>query len=170
MTNAVLLSDVSIRTDLRPGDLGGVVWLHGKAYRDDEAHFGLTFEAYVAKTIAEFMIENKGRGEIFLAEYNGNLVGCSAMVERRRADETVGQLRWVLTVPEVRGIGLGKKLVHLAVDHARQKKWSKVFLETTEGLDASMGIYERMGFKVVSQETDDLWRGDTTVITMELEL
>jgi|GEM_PF-5479272 len=105
-----------------------------------------------------------------LALVRAILALCSAMVERRRNGDTFGQLRWVLTVPEVRGIGLGKKLVHMAVDHARQNNCSRIFLEITGGLDASMDIYERMGFEVINHETRNLWLDDTVVITMELEL
>lgn len=160
--------DILIRSDLRPGDLGRIVTLHGTAYIDERGHFGLPFEAHVARTIAEFILDNEGRGKIFLAERNGELVGCAAMVERRRNGGCDGQLRWVLLDASARGTGLGKKLVALAIDHARENGWASVFLETTDGLDASMAIYEKLGFKIESRERQKLWTGEDDVIVMRL--
>lgn len=162
--------EISIRTDLRPGDLGRIVSLHGAAYSGGDAHFGIRFEAYVARTLAEFVIDNQGRGKIFLAERGGDLVGCAAMVERRDRDAVHGQLRWVLADPSVRGCGLGKRLVDLAIAHARDSGWDSVFLETTGGLDASMAIYEKLGFAVESRVRSDLWSGDDEHIVMRLPL
>ena len=161
--------DITIRSDLRPGDLGRIISLHGTAYID-EKHFGLTFEAFVAKTIAEFIIDNEARGKVFLAERGNDLVGCAAIVERPSPDGMHGQLRWILADPSVRGSGLGKRLVDMAMDHARESGWLEVFLETTDGLEASMGIYKKLGFEVETRETHHLWLEANDVITMRLKL
>lgn len=164
-----MTAPVAIRTDLRPGDLGRLIALHGTAYVDDAVHFGLPFEAFVAKTVAEYVLDNKAQGCVWLAERKDDLVACAAIVERERDGRTFGQLRWVLADPSVRGAGLGKKLVAAAVDHARAQGWAGVYLETTDGLDASMGIYRQIGFVETGRETQRLWRGDTTMITMALD-
>ena len=161
---------IIIRTELRPGDLGRIVTLHGTAYIDERGHFGLPFEAHVARTIAEFILDNEGRGKVFLAERGADLVGCCAMVERRSDDGVAGQLRWVLLDASARGTGLGKKLVDMAIDHARDSGWSSVFLETTDGLDASMAIYRKLGFEIESRERQKLWTGEDDVIVMRLGL
>lgn len=161
---------ITIRSDLRPGDLGRIIALHGTAYVDDALHFGLPFEAHVARTVAEFVLDNEARGRVFLAERGADLVACAAIVERRAAGGVDGQLRWVLADPSVRGLGLGKKLVSMAVDHARASGWGEIFLETTDGLDASMGIYKALGFEIASQARESLWRGDVNVIIMRLTL
>ncbi len=161
------MSDFTIRHTLRPGDLGRLIALHGVAYEGETNHFGLTFEAFVARTVAEFVIDNGGAGRIFLAERDGELIGCSAMVARG-GDR--GQLRWVLASPAARGLGLGKKLVSLALDHARAEGWSSVFLETTGGLDASMDIYRKLGFLETGRRKENLWSGENEVITMTLAL
>lgn len=161
------MEDVSIRTQLRPGDLGRLISLHGTAYEGEKGHFGLVFEAYVAKTVAEFVIDNKAKGRVFLAERGVELVGCAAMVAREGGR---GQLRWVLASPAARGLGLGKRLVGAAIDYAREQGWREVFLETTEGLDASMGIYKRLGFETVSREGLEPWGAPADVIVMTLKL
>ncbi len=162
---------IAIRSDLRPGDLGRIIQLHGTAYERERGHFGLPFEAHVARTVAEFVLDNEARGRVLLAERGADLVACAAIVERRGAgNEIHGQLRWVLADPSVRGLGLGKRLVRMAIDHARASGWSEVFLETTDGLDASMGIYKALGFEIASRERHALWTGEDDVVTMRLKL
>ncbi len=158
--------EIHIRTTLKPGDLGRLIAFHGEIYADDPVHFGPGFEAHVARTVADFVLNNDSDGRVWLAEQEGRLVGCAAMVAR--GDR--GQLRWVLLTPEMRGQGLGKKLVLMALDYAAQRGWQEVFLETTPGLDASMGIYRKLGFEVDKEQVEKLWGIDTTVIYMTKKL
>lgn len=162
---------IRIRDDLRPGDLGRIISLHGTAYAGERGHFGLPFEAYVAKTTAEFVLENGARGKVFLAERGSDLVACAAMIERTAPDRTSrGQLRWVVADPSVRGTGLGRRLVVLATDYARACRWREVFLETTSGLEASMALYRKLGFETVARDKETHWLGDVDTIRMSLRL
>lgn len=158
---------IAIRSDLRPGDLGRLIALHGTAYEGEAGHFGLMFEAYVARTVAEFMIDNGGKGRVFLAERGGDLVGTAAMVAR---EEARGQLRWVLTDPSTRGSGLGRRLVEATIEYARAEGWREVFLETTVGLDASRALYDRLGFVETARTRQKLWSGEADHIVMTLAL
>ena len=49
----IALNDISIRTTLKAGDLGYITYLHGSMY-SSEYGYGISFEAYVGKTLAEF--------------------------------------------------------------------------------------------------------------------
>ena len=161
---------VTIRTELRPGDLGRLIAFHGTAFMDDELHFGVRFEAFVARLMAEFVLGG-AQGRIFIAERGETLVGCTAMVAHQDGGEPPrGQLRWVLADPSVRGTGLGERLVRNAIDYARDEGWREVILETTEGLDASMGLYRKLGFTETGRTVEPMWRGDVTVIRMTLAL
>jgi GNAT superfamily N-acetyltransferase len=161
-----MFSDINIRHDLRVGDLGRIIALHGEVY-DVLPGYGLTFEAYVARTIAEYILDAGGTGRIWLAEQEDRLVGCAALVLR---DEKRGQLRWVLVDQSARGLGLGKDLVNRALDYARDNACARVFLETTDGLPESQHLYEALGFEVVSDVREELWDGVRPLIRMELGL
>ena len=161
-----MAEDISIRTDLRAGDLGRVIELHGEAY-DGLPGFGLAFEAYVAQTISEFVLGNRAEGQLWLAERGDKLVGCTAIALR---DDHLGQLRWVLVDPSARGIGLGKRLVNAALDYCREQSCRSVFLETTDGLPESQALYEKLGFTVTFDEVDDLWDGPRPLIKMRQDL
>ncbi len=169
--NKSMSDDIIIRTGLRPGDIGRIMTLHGEGYAAELGAFGLSFEAFVGRTLAEFVLDNGARGRVFLAEKNGALVGCAAMVDRGGHLGKRGQLRWVIVAPKARGTGLGKKLIRAAMDYAQERGWNEVFLETTHGLDASMDIYRKLGFEIVSEESHHLWGDEAqTVLLMAKKL
>ena len=159
-------ASVQIRTTLRCGDLGRIVALHGTVY-EPLAGFGLRFEAFVAQTIAEYVLDNDARGRIWLAENDDELVGCAAIAER---PGNVAQLRWVLVHASLRRTGLGRTLVNDAIDYSVARDFDCIRLETTEGLPASMRLYQQLGFRTVSSELTVLWDGPRTLIRMEKPL
>jgi len=161
-----MTDQIAVRTTLRAGDLGRIIELHGKVY-DLLDGFGLRFEAYVGRTIAEFVLDNRAHGQIWLVERDNRLIGCAAVVlrEGRR-----GQLRWVVVDPSERGRGIGKQLLQSALEYCREKDCESVFLETTDGLPESQALYEKVGFVVTSNRVEELWDGPGPLIVMELVL
>ena len=161
-----MTDDLSIRHELRCGDLGRIVSLHGEAY-EPLGGYGLRFEAYVGQTIADFVLRDAAKGRIWMAEHAGNLVGCAAIVLR---ENDVGQLRWVVVDPAERGRGLGKDLVARALDYCRDQGCCSVVLETTDRLPESEKMYEKFGFCITSNTIEELWDGKRPMILMQLDL
>ena len=109
-------STVTVRHEQRAGDLGRVISFHGERYAS-EFGFGLGFETYVAETIVEFgQQEHPERDRLWVAEIDGRLVGCIAILGR---EDGAAQLRWFLIDPATRGQGLGRRLVTEALDFCR---------------------------------------------------
>ena len=158
--------EITIRSELRAGDLGRVIELHGIAY-DDLPGFGRAFEAFVARTIAEFVLDNDSRGRLWLAERGEALVGCTAIVLR---DDNIAQLRWVLVDQSARGLGLGRDLVGLALAYAREQDCKAIVLETTDGLPESQALYEKLGFRITHHGSEELWDNVRPLIKMRLDL
>lgn len=157
---------ILFRHDRRPGDDKLIVDLHRYGYAQEGDRFGPPFWEFVAETVTEAGLDLPGRSRVWFAEIDGKAVGCSALVDRGER----GQLRWVVLLPEARGTGAGRKLVDLALDHARHCGHYEVFLETTDGLASSMAIYEKMGFRTSDTHVEKLWHGDGVHITMTLQL
>ena len=66
---------VSIRTELKPGDIGYVTWLHGKLY-SEEYNYGIEFESYVAAGLHEFHKQyNPERNRVWICEDGDQIVG-----------------------------------------------------------------------------------------------
>src|SRR5436853_7200258 len=99
---------ITLRHDLRPGDLEAVVSLDGTIYAG-EYGFDATFEAYVAGPLSEFVRSHSDRDRLWIAEHGDRIVGCIAIVGTSAAE---AQLRWYLVDPSARGLGLGKRLLH----------------------------------------------------------
>jgi ribosomal protein S18 acetylase RimI-like enzyme len=152
---------VRLRTTLAPGDLGAVVRLHGLLYAA-EYGFDHTFEGYVALGLGEFATRYRGPGEqgcVWLAETaaDGRLVGCVAMVT---AGERTGQLRWFLVDPDVRGAGLGRRLLDEAMAYSRAQGLESLFLMTVGGLDAAAHLYRSLGFRLTAERAVRQWGKD----------
>ena len=141
-----------LRTTLAPGDLGGIVRLHGLLYAA-EYGFDHTFEGYVAAGVGEFAAKYHGPGEhgclwLAEAEADGRLIGCVAMVI---AGERTGQLRWFLVHPDARGAGLGRRLLAEATAFSRAQGLRSLFLTTVGGLDAAAHLYRSAGFRLTEE-------------------
>lgn len=146
---------ITVRHDLRPGDIGRVTALHGVLYAEE---YGLSqiFEAYVAETLAEFgKLDRPGRDRIWLAESNGRLVGSIGIVGREGG---AAQLRWLLVAPEARGHGLGQRLLDEALAFCRAGGCASVYLWTISILPTAAALYLRAGFRKTA-ETGPSWWG-----------
>ena len=95
---------MSIRNQLRPGDIGYIVYLHGVIYAQ-EYGWDYTFETYVAAPLAEFAKAPGARERIWIVEKDGQVAGSVAIVE---VSEKEAQLRWMLLTADLRGYGLGR--------------------------------------------------------------
>jgi GNAT superfamily N-acetyltransferase len=156
-----------IRTDIRPGDIGRVVEMHGELYARE---YGLdhTFEGYVAAGLGEFAVGfDGGRDRLWLAEEGGRLVGSVAIAGR---DGGTAQLRWFLVRPEARGAGLGGGLLGEAVGFCRERGFHSVFLWTISELKAAAHLYRRAGFAPAERTTHDIWGAPHTEERYDLEL
>jgi GNAT superfamily N-acetyltransferase len=157
---------VTLRTSLRPGDLGSIVHLHGVLYAR-EYGFDPTFEAYVAGPLAEFVRTGSPRERLWIAERDGRIVGCVAIVA---AAERTAQLRWFLVDPSARGAGLGKRLLHEAIAFARDCGYEGVILWTVSALTAAAHVYRAVGFRKVEEKPGRVWGVDVVEEKYELVL
>lgn len=48
---------------------------------------------------------------------------------------------------DIRGTGMGEKLLRHLLDAARQAGYRTMYLETLTGMDAAMKLYTKVGFK-----------------------
>ena len=136
--------DVTVRHDLRPGDLGRVTALHGERYA---AEFGFDhgFEAYVAETLAEFGKQYRpGRDRLWLAEQGERLVGSVAILGR---EQDAAQLRWFLVHPGARGRGLGRRLLDESLAFCRAAGYCSVYLWTVDVCADAARLYLAAGFR-----------------------
>ena len=148
-----------------PVDEALVQTLHQRGYRDEGERFQTGFDQHVRDTLIEARQHAGPKSRMWFAWQGSDPVGCTAMIDRG----DLGQLRWVVVVPEVRGHAVGKHLFETAISYARDQSWKGVYLETTDQLDASMSIYRKAGFVETLSEQQELWNGPGQLIRMFLQ-
>ena len=148
MKNSVMLENISIRTEPRPGDMGYVIYMHGRLYKK-EYNYEIQFENYVAKGLCEFYEKyTPERNRVWVCEYDSRIIGFLLLMDRGKA----AQLRYFLIEPEYRGIGLGSKLMGLYMDYLQECGYKESYLWTTQELNTAAFLYKRIGFKLTEEK------------------
>ena len=141
-------NEITIRTEIRPGDIGMITYLHGVLYQDEFKH-GISFESIVAGGLHEFCTTYNPENErLWIAEHNGEMIGCLLLKNRGEA----AQLRYFLIKPEYRGMGLGNRLLQLFMDFAKACHYKKAYLWTTNELDKAHHLYQKFGFTLTEEK------------------
>jgi DNA-binding MarR family transcriptional regulator/N-acetylglutamate synthase-like GNAT family acetyltransferase len=150
----VTLSDITFRNELQPGDVGYLIYLHGHIYAK-ETGYNLEFETYVCKTFYDFLQNyDPAKDRVFIASWRQRIVGAVAILGH---SSYLAQLRWLLVHPDMRGIGLGKKLVTDALAFCREQQYKQVYLLTTNQQVAAADIYTKAGFKKTDVHPQQMW-------------
>lgn len=66
-------------------------------------------------------------------------------------------LRWFLIEPEMRGKGLGHRLMETFMNFCREKDYKHVFLWTVDKLKVARHLYSKYGFKLTETKVNDSW-------------
>jgi GNAT superfamily N-acetyltransferase len=155
-----------IRLADRPGDLGWMIMTHGEAYAA-EYGFDTSFEALVARIVADFAGHDPAREAGWIAEVDGERAGCILCVA---ADSGTAQLRILLTLPAARGLGAGTALVRECMDFARAAGYQRMVLWTNDVLAAARRIYLGFGFRLTGEEPHHSFSADLVGQTYEADL
>jgi putative acetyltransferase len=98
------------------------------------------FEAYPPPEAAFFVIENEGR-----------VLGCGGMGPLAQGEPGVCELRKMYFLAELRGTGMGSKLLALILDAARDAAYTRCYLETLEHMEAARKLYRKHGFRTIDK-------------------
>ncbi|MBU1039562.1 MAG: GNAT family N-acetyltransferase [Proteobacteria bacterium] len=139
-----------------PGAIGRAAELHA-LYYGREWGFGLEFEALVASGLAEFLQRlDPARDGFWTASLGGRVMGCVA-IDGAKAGTLGAHLRWFILSEELRGQGLGDRLLRQAVEFCRACGHPSVYLWTFQGLDTARHLYEKHGFRLAEEREGGQW-------------
>jgi len=57
----------------------------------------------------------------------------------------------------LRGKGIGRRLITMAIDFCRSRRYRRVYLWTFAGLDVARHVYESAGFELVEHRRGTQW-------------
>jgi len=147
---------IEIVEDYRPGVVGETVAMHA-AYYSRAAGFGAAFEAKVASEMADFMGRmDHDLNQIWTATMSDQLVGTISIDGQDLGSDTA-HLRWFIVADQVRGKGVGRRLIKAAMHFVDQGGLAQTRLWTFSGLDAARRLYEDHGFELVDQKPGGQW-------------
>ena len=163
------MSEPTIRDQLRPGDMEAIVDHHRRVYGEEygvDSRFGDFVAAAVARASERGFPSE--RETIRIVELDGQHVGSIGLTDEGDGDAAI---RWVVISPEVRGRGLGRRLVGEMLAFAEEHGYRRVWLETFSELEAAAHLYLEAGFVVTDADTAPRWgRESITMQRYELEL
>ncbi len=158
-----------VRRELRHGDIGAIVAHHGRVY-GREYGVDARFEAHVAASLARAAARGwPGEREgIWLVEVDGELAGSIGLTDEGNDEAT---LRWFVLNRELRGQGLGRRLLGEVLATAEEAGYARIGLETFSELEAAAHLYREHGFELIWAETAPRWgRAEITYQRYELAL
>ena len=159
----------AIRSELRPGDMEAIVAHHRRIYGEEygvDSRFGDFVAAAVDRAVERGFPGD--REAIRIVELDGQHVGSIALTDEGDGEAAI---RWVVFSPEIRGRGLGRRLLGELLALAEELGYRRVWLETFSELTTAAHLYLEAGFVVTGADTAPRWgRESITMQRYELEL
>lgn len=107
----------------------------GTAFADKQ--LDSMYETYLATNAIYFVLENQ----------LGDIVGGAGIAPLENENNTICELQKMYFLPEVRGKGLGKKLILLCLQTAKKFGYTQCYLETLPEMKIAQKLYTSVGFE-----------------------
>lgn len=146
-------SSIFIREDYTEEDKQLIIEKQ-RAYYSENYGFDETFLEYLNDSF-EGNIK-----KIWVAEQNGNFVGCVGLVEDSKATAV---LRWFIVDPSIQGKGVGTQLVQKLLHYCKEQQYDRVYLWTVSSLPVARRLYSKFGFKITESKEEQLLWGQRIV-------
>lgn len=142
------------------GDIDYVISRHKTLYRLESNLSSAAFSDYIDEGIHRFVQNfDKEKDCMFILEYQGKPAGSVAIVHTK---EKAAQFRYFFLEPEMRGRGLGNKLMDRALVFCREKEYRQVFLWTISAQKVARHLYKSKGFEITQTCENKEW-GDVVL-------
>jgi len=89
----------------------------------------------------------------YVCERDQKIVGNISLISYRVGRKPNILLANVAVHPDYRRIGIAKKLTHQAINHARRKNTSEIWLHVREDNQAAISLYRGLGFREITRRT-----------------
>lgn len=144
-------NDLIIR-EYEPGDPSRVVYFYYKLY-EKQYKFNGSVERYFMNGMVE-LFDNPADNQMWIVEKNEKIVGSIAVIKK---GEHEAQLRWFGVDTSLQGMGIGNKLLDIAMEFCREHEYSHVILWTIDILQSARHLYAKYGFVLTDTKPNFEW-------------
>lgn len=89
--------------------------------------------------------QNEG-ANYFVAVHDGKLCGGAGIAQLQNYEGAVCELQKMYFLNEIRGRGIGRKMIDTCLDFAKKVGYEKVYIETMPYMQAAQELYKKSGF------------------------
>ena len=143
--------------EIRPFTKNDIDFIISRQINLYKVEYGFTsdvWKAYVADGVHQLVNQfHPEKDCVYVLEANGNVSGSVAITHVGEA----AQLRFFFVEPALRGLGAGNKLINMAINFCREKKYGRVFLWTFSKLAAARHLYSKIGFQITDTHENTEW-------------
>jgi putative acetyltransferase len=98
--------------------------------------------------LCEFFQRDKAA--YYVAVSDGKIIGGAGIYPTDGLPADTCELVRMYLAPAARGLGMGKKLLELCLEQAREFGFGRIYLETLHELNAALKFYKKMGFRYLN--------------------
>ena len=110
----------------------------GEEYSISDPEVDAMYEAYQGPKDRFYVVQRKAR-----------ILGCGGVAALKGGDEDTCELQKMYFLPELRGTGMGARLLNRLLHDARQLGYRRCYLETLDRMEAARRLYARNGFESI---------------------
>lgn len=126
-----------------------------RVIRTVSAEFGLTADK--GYTVADpnldrlFELYSEANSAYWVVEMDGEVIGGGGIAPLLCSAPDICELQKMYFLPQLRGLGLARRLALQALDFARDRGFRRCYLETTASLTRAIALYEQLGFEHITE-------------------
>ncbi len=91
----------------------------------------------------------------FVIEKEGDILGGAGISQLEKFEGNVCELQKMYFLPEIRGIGLGRKMMDLCLEKAKECGYEQCYLETMPYMENARKLYKKVGFTYIRNRLGD---------------
>lgn len=97
-----------------------------------------------------FELFKKERSVLWVAELNGEIVGCCGVYPTEGLDKNCAELVKFYLYKKTRGKGIGRTLMEKSIKSSIEFGYSELYLESLPQFASAVNMYEKLGFKTLA--------------------
>lgn len=91
------------------------------------------------------------RSAFYVVELNERILGCGGFGPLTAAEQDTCELRKMYFKSELRGLGVGTRLLNLCLDEATRAGFRHCYLETMDNMEQAQRLYGKYGFEYLDK-------------------